>query len=176
MPGRGFRGGFGGRRSFGGRSRAAGRSSGRRRARQDGRGAPDRQQGTWSPTRSTTPGESASTWGRLTTPGAGPPSMRGTADCPAEESWWWSPGRCPGTQPSNWRRRRSRVIGAGPGSCRGITGHPTASTLNEVEASKQPAGDAQVPEMLATADLAEMVDRLTRAATRSKPWWRFWDR
>ena len=33
MPGKGFRGGFGGRRSFGGRSRAAGRSSGRSRSR-----------------------------------------------------------------------------------------------------------------------------------------------
>ena len=33
MPGRGFRGGFGGRRAFGGRSRAVGRSSGRSRSR-----------------------------------------------------------------------------------------------------------------------------------------------
>lgn len=135
MPGRGYRGGFGGRRSFGGKSRAAGRSSGRSRsssrtARRSGRSRSPT--GTWSPTRSTTPGESVSTWVQPITPSAGPPSMRGTADYPAAESWWWNPGRCPGGQPRSWRLRRSRVTGAGHRSCQGTTGRPTASTIVEV--------------------------------------------
>ena len=117
-------------------SAGAALARGRHHARQDSRGVPDRQEEPWSPTRSTTPAEGASTWVQPTTPDAGPSSMRGVADCPAAGSWWWSPDRCPGTRPSSWRQGRSRVTGAGPGSCRGTIGRLTASTIIEAGVSE----------------------------------------
>ena len=109
------------------------------------RRAPDRPKGTWSPTRSATPGEGASTWAQPTAPAAGPPSMRGAVES----------GPTSRARPSSWRQRRPRVTGAGPGNCRGTTARPTASTIIEVGVNQQSPGDGQAPEMPTTADLAE---------------------